>query len=583
MTTPTSPPEPHPVALPGREADGAVAEALVRADALTEAQVAACRTAQRALGGAESVALAQVVARSGLVESGRLREVLADASVRGVVIPDTPEPELGAGMRPILLPIGNTPVPDVIPATPPPGGTGSGEVSSEVAAEVADARADPRRERIAGYLILDTIARGDRGVVHRAWDERNEREVVVKSLPRSELAADGALDRVVREARAASRLHHPAIVAATEVGEENGRPYLVTELVPGRSLAASLERSGPLEARAAVTLVRELALAVDHAHRSGVVHRDIKPSNVLIRDEDGRPFLTDFGLARTCTDPTGITETGAFLGTPGYAAPEQIEGDRRRMGPTSDVFSLGAVLFFALTGHPPFAGDGPVAIIVASVRGEPTALRVHRPDADPRLEAIVRRCVSRDPADRYPSAAALGADLRRWLAGEPLVAGTGGGRRGSESPLRSAPLLGGLLLVAATVVLAAVLALGPGGATAPPTPAAIRATRTAAAEARAAFNAARDALAGSPDDDDLVAAALGAGRAALAATGALVEAAPGDESARLDAFATAMAVGETARGHGRAPLARRAFEAAVALGVDDARARAALAALDRDD
>jgi tetratricopeptide (TPR) repeat protein/predicted Ser/Thr protein kinase len=275
--------------------------------------------------------------------------------------------------------------------------------------------------RIGAYEVVAELGRGGMGVVYRARDVALGREVAIKVLL-AHGATPEARRRLEVEARAAARLRHPNIVAvhAYGVDEATGDPYVVMELVRGRSLRDAL-RAGPLEPREAARLAEDLARALAAAHEQGVLHRDVKPHNVLLSPE-GAPLLADFGLAKALDAADGPTSTGQVLGTPAYMSPEQADGDGGRVGPRSDVWSLGATLYELLTGRPPFVASTAMLTIAAVLRKDPTPPRRVRAGLDRDLETICLACLEKDPARRYASAAALADDLERWRRGQPIAA-----------------------------------------------------------------------------------------------------------------------------------------------------------------
>ncbi|MCA8921211.1 MAG: protein kinase [Planctomycetes bacterium] len=306
--------------------------------------------------------------------------------------------------------------------------------------------------RFGRYQILDSIARGGGGEVFRARDTQSGRVVALKVL-----RGEGRLKarRLEREAASLLRLEHPHVVRVLDVGEHEGALYLAMELLE-ESLEARLQRGGPLGPRAAAELTRKLALAVAHAHRCGLLHRDLKPSNVLFA-RDGAPKLADFGLALDVDgDRSRLTVSGAFLGTPGYWAPEQAQGRRADQGPHTDVYGLGATLFAALTGQPPFEPSSMHEAMAQSLIPAPRASSLN-PAVDRGLDDVVARCLALEPGDRFADGDELARALGAYLAG-----GGGGGK-----PRRRAPLAI-LVAAAAAVVVGGYLALGEEAAAPPP-------------------------------------------------------------------------------------------------------------------
>jgi hypothetical protein len=261
--------------------------------------------------------------------------------------------------------------------------------------------------RLGPYLLRAELGRGGMGVVFEAWDEDGQRAVAVKLL-RAVDAGPQSLVRFAREARAVARLEHENIVRVHDVGEDPSHPYLVMELVVGQTLEEWLktERSQT----EALRVAERIARALHYAHEEGVAHRDVKPANVMI-DAEGRPVLMDFGLAVDLGALTRLTATGQIMGTPKYMAPEQVEGDLQAVGVASDVYSLGAVLYRALCGRAPFEAHTPTALFKKVLLDPPTPLRSLNPAVSAELEALVLRCLAKDPSDRFPTAAALADGL----------------------------------------------------------------------------------------------------------------------------------------------------------------------------
>ena len=277
--------------------------------------------------------------------------------------------------------------------------------------------------RFGDYELLQEIGRGGMGVVYRAQQASLGREVAVKMILRGQLASQADRERFEAEAQAAARLDHPGIVPVYEVGEIDGRQYFSMKHVRGTTLAQRLAE-GPLAPREAAAMLAKVARAIHFAHLRGVLHRDLKPSNILL-DEQGEPHVTDFGLAKQITGAETITKTGAVLGTPAYMAPEQAAGQRGAVGPRSDVYSLGVILYHMLTGRPPFQAASPGEMVLLVLEQDPVPPRMLNPKADRDLEMICLRCLQK-PADlRYASAAGLADDLEAYLNDESIAARSG--------------------------------------------------------------------------------------------------------------------------------------------------------------
>ncbi len=294
----------------------------------------------------------------------------------------------------------------------------------------------------ADYEHLTEIGRGGMGVVYKAHQRSLNRDVALKMMVRGVFATPDDLRRFRTEAESAAKLTHPHIVSVYEVGEQAGLPYFSMQLVLGETLAERINRR-PLAPREAAALLIPVCRAIAYAHRSGVLHRDLKPSNILLDRED-HPYVSDFGLARIVPDsellswkaqglqPLGLapsvealrslTRTGAILGTPGYMAPEQAIGDPTQIGPATDIYSLGAVLFAMLTGRPPFQCASPADAVIMALEHEPPPPRLLNPAIDVDLEMIVLKALQK-PADlRYTTADELADDLQAFLNHEPVQA-----------------------------------------------------------------------------------------------------------------------------------------------------------------
>lgn len=277
--------------------------------------------------------------------------------------------------------------------------------------------------RFGDYELLQELGRGGMGVVYRARQISLNRMVAIKMILRGQLASASDLARFRAEAEAAARLDHPGIVPVYEVGDVDGRHYFTMKYIEGRTLAQVLAE-GPIPARDAARILAEVAQAIHFAHQRGVLHRDLKPSNIIL-DEFQRAHVMDFGLAKQTSDAASLTKTGAVLGTPAYMAPEQAAGARGVVGPASDVYSLGVILYHMLTGRPPFQAASPVDTVLLVLEQDPVPPRALNPKADRDLEMICLRCLQKPPDLRYASAEHLASDLRAFLNDESISARSG--------------------------------------------------------------------------------------------------------------------------------------------------------------
>jgi WD40 repeat protein/tetratricopeptide (TPR) repeat protein/predicted Ser/Thr protein kinase len=276
-----------------------------------------------------------------------------------------------------------------------------------------------RGRRVGDYELLEEIATGGMGVVYRARQVSLDRLVALKMILMGRFASDKEVRRFRCEARSAACLKHPGIVPIHDLGLDEGRHFIVMDLVEGPSLERRVAH-GPLEQREAARLVQRIAEAIQFAHDRGIIHRDLKPANVLL-DGQGQPLITDFGLAKRTQADGQVTVTGQAIGTPSYMPPEQARGGAE-IGPACDIYALGATLYCLVTGRPPFQAATAVETLRLVVETEPVPPRRLNFGLDRDLEIICLKCLHKEPARRYPRADALAHDLGRYLAAEPIAA-----------------------------------------------------------------------------------------------------------------------------------------------------------------
>jgi tRNA A-37 threonylcarbamoyl transferase component Bud32 len=270
------------------------------------------------------------------------------------------------------------------------------------------------------YEVREKVGEGASAVVYRAWDRDLNRLVALKVLKESQALVDVSRQRFRRESQAAAGLSHPNVVPVYDVGEENGRLFIVMEFVEGRPLSDVLRDPALSEAQR-VAILERVSRGVAAAHARGIVHRDLKPGNILVTAA-GEPKVADFGLAHLQDDAAKLTRTGSTLGTPLYMSPEQVRGQAQEISPRTDVYALGAMLYEAVAARPPHGADTLLDLYQKILGEDPAPLRQFRPDASEQLDTIARKAMSKDPAGRYPSAAEFAEDLRRHAAGEPILA-----------------------------------------------------------------------------------------------------------------------------------------------------------------
>jgi eukaryotic-like serine/threonine-protein kinase len=299
---------------------------------------------------------------------------------------------------------------------------GKGEGSRETFESVlVQADVPDTQWRLGHYEILEEIGRGGMGVIYRARQQHSRRIVAVKRIFAHQVNSHDTLVRFRREAEAVTSLDHPSILPIYEVSEsEEGLPFFSMKYATGGSLrtAAPALRTKPREC---VQLMAKVARGIAYAHSKGVLHRDLQPGNILL-DENGEPMVSDFGLAKWLDQTSDLTRTLETLGTPGYIAPEQTECRASQLTGAADTYSLGAILFYLLTGRPPFVGPNVLSVIHQTAATPAPRLRSLVPSLDRDLETIVARCLEREPETRYRTSSEFAVDLERWLEGRPIMA-----------------------------------------------------------------------------------------------------------------------------------------------------------------
>ena len=370
--------------------DNHLGEHLVRTGKLSHADLLSCLEEQQRLGGPLEKPLSEI-----LLEKGYISPVLLQQMESMPTEPVPSEEIRAAGLK-----------------TPR-------SYDEPLPKEVREAMEDPAR-RIGHYVVLSLLGQGGMGVVYQGYDLHLHREVAIKTVLTASASQGEGRARFLREARACAKLRHPGIVAIHEVGEHEGRPYLVMEMVNGQLLSDVLD-SGTASARDLARVLHGLAMALDHAHAADIIHRDIKPANVILNAED-QPLLMDFGVAHDASAQQQLTETGQLLGTPLYMAPEQVKGQGRDLGPWTDIYALGVILYRGLTGQPPFKSDNAVSLFREILMDTPEPLRSLDASIHPDLEIITLKCLEKKPQHRYPSAAAVAQDLQSFLEGQAILA-----------------------------------------------------------------------------------------------------------------------------------------------------------------
>ncbi len=313
---------------------------------------------------------------------------------------------------------------------PPAAGEPQGEAVRATAMTSAPAAvAPPPTTMIGPYQVRGKLGQGAFGVVYRAHDPAMQRDVAIKMLNANALKSQKYLDRFLREARVVGQMLHGNIVPVYQLGQLGADHYIVSAFIPGRPLADAIPEKG-MDPAAAVRLVVQLLEALAYAHERGVLHRDVKPANAML-DDKGTLYLMDFGLAGLLDqEGTRMTQDGTVMGTPAYMPPEQAKGDIHLMGPASDQYSAGIVLYELLTGRLPFEAPSMPALLYQVLEATPARPSDHRPGLDPTLEAFCLQALAKAPANRFPNCRAFADALKGWLNGDPQ----GAAPTGSAAP-----------------------------------------------------------------------------------------------------------------------------------------------------
>jgi serine/threonine-protein kinase len=309
--------------------------------------------------------------------------------------------------------------------------------AADVYADDHEPTRDPEVPTLGRYRVQSELGRGGMGVVFAGWDTELRRPVAIKRTLGTARRSPEEIDRFLFEARAIAALEHPNIVRIYDIAADADPPWFTMELVEGRTLRARIQEA-PLPREEALRIGVQVARALEHAHRHGIVHRDVKPENILLT-VDGRAKLSDFGLAVVRQpDGTRRTRLGPRVGTPGYMTPEQTAGDLDAIGPRSDLRALATVLWELLADAPAYPGPD---VLRAIAEDPPPDLRRAAPDVPEAVATVIMHAMARSPDDRYATALAFAEDLERCLAGEPT--------RGPTRPRSPAPwIVGGAVLVA---------------------------------------------------------------------------------------------------------------------------------------
>ena len=385
--------------------------------------------------------------------AGGLKELIEAADQIGLMTGVVPTRSPASDSPASDSPAANSPALDSPAANPPAADTVSGAIDSLDGSGGDMAVTLPIAHRAAGdhgptlpfdlgdYELLEIIGRGGMGVVYRARQKELDRDVAVKMIRSGILASDAEVRRFYTEAQAAARLHHPGIVSVYQFGRRADHHFFSMEFVDGTDLQR-LINGDPMDPRDAARYVRDVAVAIQHAHQAGVLHRDLKPANILVDNAD-QVHVTDFGLAKHLDGDSSVTASGHAVGTPHYMAPEQAGGHSDRACRQSDVYALGAVLFACLTGRPPIVADTVMQTLVQVVHDPAPPVRTIRRDVPIDLETICAKCLEKHPARRYETAEQLADELTAFLDGRPIQA------RPRWAPVKAAQWFAGVPLFGA--------------------------------------------------------------------------------------------------------------------------------------
>ena len=526
----------------------------------------------------------------GLATPTQAQEILQLAQQHGVptatILQRRLSPQLWARLTSATAPVGfgfsPGPAPQTQPTTPPPAQPQLAPPDEAPTFAESSLPYRPRaapgvgQGRVGDFELVRELARGGMGVVYVARSPGLDRQVALKLLLEESCTAQG-FERFRTEARTAARLKHPNIVGIHHVGEEEGNPYLVMDLIQGESLDEVVRERGPLPTAEAAQITHDLAGALAYAHQLAVLHRDLKPHNVIL-SEDGTPILTDFGLAKDVGEAEGLTVTGQVLGTPAYMPPEQASGELESIDRRADVYGLGATLYHLLTGVAPFGGET-YEILTAVLMKEAAPPSSRRPGIDRDLDTICLKCLEKDPSDRYRTMGELKADLRAYLDDQPIAARPPSLGERLLKWRRRNPTLAKVLLAASLIFLCGGLfaalriqSVGRGAALAEQARL-IEAAAQGARQARAALDQRPLPDRGASKRDEELEARGAAALQAFVTAERWHSLAPGDTEAARAVFLAACDLGQVNEGSRQWLLAIQAYEAAATLPVDPEAAR----------